>query len=438
MKQVSLFLASLFIVSLIYSQENMIAVTISVNSNRSPQVNIDGKDYSTSGSSIIDNKTTLTINDLQAGQHTFQVIRTNPNASRSDRISTIFNLRYGYDMLVKVNRNGSLELIETRKSRYTNYRSPMSDADFNVLMKNVRAQRSIDGRRSTIESAFSRSNNYFTTSQVIQLLQLVNSENYRLQLAKSSFRNVTDRNNFNQIDDLLNNQASINELDDYVNNYNEDDDLNNNNGSGNVNMAMSDANFNILYQSVKQQWPSSAQMTSLNNAFKNSNNYFTTAQAKQLIQLAGTENNRLQLAKLSYSRITDPANFNQIYSLFTSQYSRDELTAYVNNSNPGSNINVAMSDANFNTIYQAVQLQFLPGEKMSSLTNVFNNPANYFTTAQAKLLIQLVSLESNRLQLAKSSYRRIVDRNNFSQLYDMFNTMASRNELDAYVRSYKD
>jgi hypothetical protein len=200
---------------------------------------------------------------------------------------------------------------------------------------------------------------------------------------------------------------------------------------------MSDANFNNLYQSIQQQWPASTQMNSLTNAFNNSNNYFTTYQARQLIQIAGTESNKLQLAKLSYRSIIDPVNFSQMYNLFNNQSSRDELAAYVNNFNTGSNSNVAMPDASFNSLYQSIQLQFLPGEKMSSLVNVFNNTSNYFTSAQAKQLIQLVSSESNRLQLAKLAYRTITDRNNFSQLYDLLISQAARNELDAYVKAYK-
>ena len=44
--------------------------------------------------------------------------------------------------------------------------------------------------------------------------------------------------------------------------------------------------------------------------------------------------------------------------------------------------------------------------------------------------------EYNRLALAKSSYDNIVDKENFSQLHDMFDSQASVNELNSYVNSY--
>lgn len=546
MKQVSIFLVGLLTTVTVPAQttlsvpvqRNMNAVTITVNGNKNLQITVDGKDYLLANSIANANKTTIAINDLESGQHTFQVTRTGQNTNRSEQISTIFNLRRRYDMLINVNANGSLELIEKIRSRNYDNRSPMNSADFTILLNNVRYQRTTGGKRSVITNAFNSTNNYFSSSQVVQLLQQINSETYRLELAKLSYRTVTDRNNFTQVYNLLYSQASRNELDAFVNNnYYEGNDLtvamsdadfnnlyqtiqqqwpvstqmssltnafNNSNNyftayqasrlieivtaennrlqlaklsyrsivdrdnlyqvyellrsqasrnelenyvnnyqevsySGNTGIAMSDANFNNLYQTIQQQWPVSTQMNSLTNAFNNSNNYFTTYQTSRLIQLVGAESNRLQLAKLSYRSITDPANFSQISDLLSSQYSKNELAAYVANyTGGGTGYKVAMTDANFNMLYQNIQMQFLPGAKMTALTNTFNNTTYYFTSAQARQLIELVSLESNRLQLAKLSYRSITDRGNFTVVNDLFVSQSSKDELQAYVNAYID
>jgi DNA polymerase IIIc chi subunit len=202
---------------------------------------------------------------------------------------------------------------------------------------------------------------------------------------------------------------------------------------------MSDASFNSLYQTIQNERPASEQMVALANAFNNTGNYFTSYQASRLIQLVTAEARRLQLAKLSYRSITDRNNFSQVYNLLSYQSSKDELTAYINNYNPGgTNSRIPMTDSDFTSLYQATQMQFFPGERMTALTNVFNKTGNYFTSSQAKQLIQLVTMESNRLQLAKLSYRTITDRGNFSQLYDLFTNQASKDELDAYVKAYVD
>ena len=97
-----------------------------------------------------------------------------------------------------------------------------------------------------------------------------------------------------------------------------------------------------------------------------------------------------------------------------------------------------MSDTEFNTLFQGIQMQFFPGEKMNSLTNAFNVTTNYFSSEQAKKLIPLVTLESNKLQLCKLSYPKIVDRNNFNQFYDLLETEAGKNELETFVKNYHD
>jgi hypothetical protein len=216
-------------------------------------------------------------------------------------------------------------------------------------------------------------------------------------------------------------------------------------------IPMTDANFSSLLSSIQRQSRASAKRTAITNAFANENNYFTTSQARQLIQSVNSEAYRLEFAKSAYPKITDPVNASQLYDLFNSQSNRDALSAYItsyNNNNPGYNNNgygynnntnqykTAMSDADFNVIMQNVKKQWLPGAKMSALSDAFNNTNNYFTTYQAKQLIQLVSDEDNRLQLAKSAYRNIVDPSNFTQLYDLFTTQARKDALANYVSSY--
>lgn len=427
MKQFSAIVICLFTALTAFAQRYSNEVTITVNGSKNLQIAVDGKNYDLNNSTAKGDKTTVSINNLDVGQHSFQVTRTDQQSNITDRISTVFNLRAGYDMLVRVNKNGSLGLIETKRTAVNDNMPPMSTAEFNNLLTQVRNQRSAAGRKNVISDALSNSQHYFTSSQVSQLLQLVNAESSRLQLAKLSYRSITDRNNFYQVFDQLNSPESRNELEDYINDYNLEV-----NPAG----AMTDENFNTLYQTILQQRPVSTQMNALTNAFNNTTNYFTTYQASRLIQLVTAEYNRLQLAKLSYRSITDRSNFYQVNELLYGQASKNELEAYVKNYNSGSSQGVAMPDANFNALYQTIQQQRSVNTQMNMLTNAFNNTANYFTTFQAGRLIQLVSAESNRLQLAKLSYRSIIDRVNFFQLKDLLYSQAGKNDLEAYVNNY--
>ena len=429
MKQVSMLFIGLLTAFSVQAYNNIGGnnLTVNVNGNKNLQVSVDGRDFNLSNSSSLGNKTTFVLNNLEMGQHTLLITRTDLNSMRSGRISASFNLRNSYEMLINVNNNGSLELIENLKPGISGNQVPMTNSDFNTLLKTVKAQRSASKKRNTISDAFDNTNKYFTTYQVSQLLQLVAAENFRLQLAKLSYRSVTDRSNFYQVYELLKSQTGKDELVAYVNNFNDEN---------NSNPAMNNASFNALYETIHQQWPVGTQMNSLISAFNNTTNYFSVYQASQLIQLVNAESNRLQLAKLSYRSITDHGNFNQIYNLLSTQASKTELAAYVNNNyNNGNSTNGAMTDANFNSLFQTIQQQWPIGTQMNSLINAFNNTANSFTVYQTSQLIQLVSAESNRLQLAKLSYRSIIDRDNFNQIYNLLNNQASKNELAEYINT---
>jgi len=416
--------------------QRMGAVYVTVNGNKNLQVAIDGNIYSLTSSSSTVSKIPV-ISNLEAGMHGLTVTGTANNNRRADNITTQFNLRRNFDMYINLNADGSLELIE--KSKAASRNTPMTNTNFNTLMRNLRLQNTTQGRNAFLANTFNTANTYFTSIQVVQLLQQIRVESDRLPLAKLSFRTVTDPNSFSPVYGLFNVAANRTVLQAYVNAYDPDGDgvidppADNRNG-------MPAASFNNLYQTAMGQGSVNAQVNYIASAFNTTANYFTSSQAAQLIQLVNGESNRLQLAKLSYRAIVDPTNFSTVANLLYSQSSRDDLMNYVNTGQMGggTNTRVAMSESDYTALTQAVSSQFLPYAKMTYLTNTFNNAAYYFTTAQAKNLIQMVTNESNRLQLSKAVYRNLVDRTNYTQFYDLFTLPASRTELNAYVQAYRD
>ena len=93
-----------------------------------------------------------------------------------------------------------------------------------------------------------------------------------------------------------------------------------------------------------------------------------------------------------------------------------------------------MSDASYNTVYETIRKKWLPGGKFMAAQDAFNNASYNFTTMQARKIIALLSSEANRLELAKLAYDNITDQRNFSQLYDLFSSQASKDELDEFIR----
>ena len=310
----------------------------------------------------------------------------------------------------------------------------MTASQFNTIYKTAQRQATTNSKVSYIYNAFTNTNNYFTVAQARQLVQLAPDEANRLYLAKISYRSIIDRINFSQMNALLNSQASRNELNIFVSTYD-------NSTTVYTKVAMKEADFNTLYRDIQNRYGIGAKMSALSNVFTTENYYFTTVQAKQLIQLVSDENNRLELAKASYDNIVDQANFSQLYTIFSNS-SRSELEIYVRDHQtdpvytPPVYTRTPMSNSSFTSLYNEVRNTYGLGAKMSRLTEIFANESYYFTVAQAKQLVQLVSAENNRLELAKSAYGNITDPENFNLMYEVFTSQSSKNELSAYVNTY--
>jgi hypothetical protein len=95
----------------------------------------------------------------------------------------------------------------------------MTNTDFSILVLTIRGNFLQLLKVQAERDVFANPNNFFTAAQIKQLILLVNAEPSRLELAKLSFKTVTDPENFNQINDLFQMQASKDELAAYVKNY---------------------------------------------------------------------------------------------------------------------------------------------------------------------------------------------------------------------------
>ena len=208
--------------------------------------------------------------------------------------------------------------------------------------------------------------------------------------------------------------------------------------------AMSETEFIKLLASMRAKWSQSARLTTAKSAVNTKANYFTTEQVGQLITLITAENQKVELAKLAYPKAIDPDNYSEIYTLFNSQVSKDELQRFVNSRNAGSNVatttdpystQTAMSTYQFNQLLQTVKNQYQQEGKVAVISDAFNNTSNYFSTAQLRQLISPVSAENHRLNIMKLAYGRTTDVANFSTLNNLLSKQASRDELNYFVRT---
>lgn len=253
----------------------------------------------------------------------------NSTASRNDLENFIRN----NPNTINANNNGNWNNNNNNgnwnnNNNSTPYKTPMADYQFSQLLQNANSQYDQSTRAMTIRNSISNSTSYFSTSQIRQLLSIVNAEADRLSLAKLSYLRVSDPANFISLYDLLYNQASRSDLNNYVI-QNGGTTTYNNNTQYNNRTAMDEATFSQVLQKASNHFLPWDKVRDVREAFNNTSYYFTTSQIRQLLNLTTSESDRLQLAKLSWSRVTDPSYFTQLLDMFTNQSSRNDLSAYI-------------------------------------------------------------------------------------------------------------
>lgn len=124
--------------------------------------------------------------------------------------------------------------------------------------------------------------------------------------------------------------------------------------------------------------------------------------------------------------------------------SRWEDNDWYGNGNPGGygggygnnqGYNQPVSESEFDQVLQRIKSQWFGSAKMNTAKEELAR--RHFTTLQVRQVLQLFASESDKLELARLSYRTVVDNRNFYQLYDVFSFQSSKEELDRYTREFR-
>jgi hypothetical protein len=107
-----------------------------------------------------------------------------------------------------------------------------------------------------------------------------------------------------------------------------------------------------------------------------------------------------------------------------------------NNDGYNNGYNQAMNGSEFNQLVSRIRGQLFASGKLNTARDAVSR--NYFSTAQVRQLLQLFNADNDKLELAKQAYRNTVDQGSYYALYDVFSYQSSRDELDRYIRGYRN
>jgi hypothetical protein len=268
-------------------------ITVTFTGNKTYQVLIDGRSINNYGTS----NNTIYLNNLRSGQHYIQVYKSNGNSQRDNKVTYAadFTVRPQYDLLIAIDKKGRVSMNETA--------SAYNSGNNNDRWNNGNSQ----DRRNNRNHADRRYDNNR------------NDRNGRHDDDDDDDR--YDRNGNYQnggYDNGRNNNGG----------YGQNNGGYNKGGYGNgYNQAVSSGEFQQLVANVRSEWFASGKLNIAKQGI--GNYYFTTSQVGQLMQLFSSDNDKLELAKLAYSKTVDPNNYTSLYNLFSIQSSRDELNAFI-------------------------------------------------------------------------------------------------------------
>ena len=142
---------------------------------------------------------------------------------------------------------------------------------------------------------------------------------------EKDFGDMDDRNWDNKHDfdfDRMSNYGDYNNGRD--SRFGKDDRDFNNNG---YKMTMNEIEFGRVLDNIQKEWFEDNKMKSATQIINT--NYFTSAQVKQMLQLFSFENNKLELAKLAYTKTVDKQNYQYVSDVLTFRNSKEELARYI-------------------------------------------------------------------------------------------------------------
>lgn len=108
----------------------------------------------------------------------------------------------------------------------------------------------------------------------------------------------------------------------------EDDDWWGNDQPGSYgNQAMDARSFDQLKQTLSKEGFTSTRMSIAKSVIPN--NYYTTAQVKELLDLFSFDNSKMELARLAYDYTIDKGNYYILADAFSFSSSKDELMKFI-------------------------------------------------------------------------------------------------------------
>ncbi len=174
---------------------------------------------------------------------------------------------------------------------------------------------------------------------------------------------------------------------------------------------------------------------------------FNTAQVMKLSLMMGGENFRYIFLKTAYEKVYDKDNFLYVKQLLMSSKLKSGINEiYIV---PGTNkpyavaeteepaVKCFVSDSDFEKIRSEIRKESFSTTRLEVSKRLVKD-YSCLSSSQIKDLLPLFSLEADKLEMAKFSYKYCLDRKNYSVVTGFFTAQASKNEINEYINAFSE
>ncbi|MBG8554484.1 DUF4476 domain-containing protein [Hymenobacter guriensis] len=210
---------------------------------------------------------------------------------------------------------------DDRRPEYSGrYRTLMNAADVDALLRVLKTKAFDKDKLPIAQEALAQS--AIRTEELKRLLRGFDFESQRLEMAKYAYDHVADPQNFYQVYELFNFDSNVKELQQYSAQSRPTDDY-----RGNYRSTMTVAEVDALARAAERQAFDKDKLSIMQDGLART--ALRTEDLKRLLRVFSFEDQRVELAKYAYPRLTDSQNFYQVYELFSFRSNVDALQDFV-------------------------------------------------------------------------------------------------------------
>lgn len=349
----------------------------------------------------------------------------------------------------------------------------MNTVEFSRLNNRLQAASTDEVKLTFAKNAIK--NSCLTSAQAKQITQTFQSDFHRLDFAMDAFHKTIDAHDFYEVFDSFIYFSNAFRLHDYILSYQKElhSDVKDKKVDEVVKVIKEEVKAPNI-QFPKYNYPSvfqyngerqcerplsdevfmdiAQQLVAQNNDFNKLtvasvgalSHCLSVEQLMKLASLLSTDENKLTFLIKAYPSVFDPGNYLSVQQVFTSNITREKLNLFLLNQNKVEEIteevevisiqSCEVSAEEFKEITASISEATFENTKMNLAKSILSQK-QCFSSSQIKTMVNLMTFDRTKLELAKFAYDYCTDSDNYFKLNSAFGHSSTQNELIEFVNS---